>query len=244
MFEGIYRKPRLKTNQFLAEHAHLFIGKVINVSGADDLDKNVSLKDYYFGNYNNGVPYKTYFTQASEYWISNYPNDRTNLNPQKDNLIYLDLESELDKSLIEKFDVVFCHTVFEHIFDIFTAFRNLCYLSSDIVIFVVPQCQKVHDYTQGYKDYWRFTPFSVEKLFDQNGMKPLFRKTTTGLSSSLYLYYIASKQPHKWEGVFPELSPVESYLNWKNDGSTCTPLSFLHLKIEVLIRKIIKKLAK
>mgnify|MGYP006431503015 FL=1 len=243
MFEGIFRQPRLQTNQFLKEHAHLFEGKVINVSGSDDLDKSVSFFEYYFGNYDSGIPYKNYFIGASEYWISNYPNDNTPLDVEKDKLIYLDLEDSLDTDLKEKFDVVFCHTVFEHIFDIFTAFENLCNLSNDIVIFIVPQCQKVHDYNRGYKDYWRFTPFSIEKLFEQNGMKPLVRKTTTGLSSSLYLYYVASKKPKKWENMFSDLSSIESYLNWRNDGSTSTFLSFFHLKIEMLIRKIVKKLS-
>lgn len=242
MFEGIFRKPRLETNQFLKAHAHLFEGKMINISGADDLDKDVSLKEYYLGNYDGGTPYKEYFSTATEYWISNYPGDETILDQGKDQLIYLDLEKPLDSNLVSQFDVVFCHTVFEHIFDIFLAFQNLCSLSKDIVIFIVPQCQKIHDYQRGYQDYWRFTPFSIEKMFEKNGMKPLVRKTTTGLSSSLYLYYIASKQPEKWKNVFPEITPIENYLNWKNDGSTCAFLSFLHLKIEVLLRKVLRKI--
>jgi hypothetical protein len=111
-------------------------------------------------------------------------------------------------------------------------------LSKDIVIFVVPQFQKIHDYKRGYKDYWRFTPFSVDKLFNRNGLSVLYRKTTYGFSESMYLFYIASKKPDKWKKHFPELLEVEDYLNSKNDGTSLTIFSHIVIKLDTLIRKI------
>jgi len=54
-----FRIPRIWSNSELRKFAHLFTGKVINVSAWKDLDKE-------------GNRYKNYFINASEYWISNY----------------------------------------------------------------------------------------------------------------------------------------------------------------------------
>lgn len=239
-FEGIFRRPRLKSNRFIKKYAPLFSGRVLNLSGADDFDKNVSIPEYFLGNYDGGTRYSDYFSNCSEYWISNHPSDQTQLDKLKPNLIYIDLEVDLPAEWVGFFDVVFCHTVFEHIFDVFSAFENMCALSKDLVIFIVPQVQRIHDYQRGYKDYWRFTPFAVDRLFENQGMTVLARSTTSGFSESQYLCYIASKSPDRWAHQFASVSSVEDYLNWRNDGATCTFLSFVQIGVENLIRRALR----
>lgn len=70
--------------------------------------------------------------------------------------------------LKQKFDVVFTHTVLEHIFNIFIAIKNLCMLSRDVIITVIPFIQPVHicnSKTNSCFDYWRFTPYCLDALF-------------------------------------------------------------------------------
>ena len=64
----------------------------------------------------------------------------------------MDLAVPLPVELENQFDVVFNHTTLEHIFDIFTAFQNLCRLTKDILIIVVPFLQEQHE---NFGDYWR-----------------------------------------------------------------------------------------
>jgi len=235
--EGIFRKPRLRTNKILKRFSYLFEGDVINVSASSDSDKNCGIIDYYFGDYDNGQRYKDYFFNAKNYTISNYLKDKTQYQINE-NMIYIDLEEDLPKELEGKFDVVYNHTVFEHIFDIFKAFKNLCKLSSDVVIFIVPQFQRIHDYNRGYEDYWRFTPFSVDKMFKSNGFQVLYRETTFGFSESMYLFYIASRKPDKWIGKFPKIKNLKDYITKKNDGINYFLYSRLIINIDFLIRKI------
>ena len=153
-------------------------------------------------------------------------------------MLYIDLEKDIPEEICGKYDVVFNHTVLEHIFDVFTAFKNLCSISKDVVIFIVPQFQQIHDYERGYKDYWRFTPFSVDRLFQKNGFTILYRKTTYGFSESMYLFYIASKQPEKWKEKFGPILSAEAYINSSNNGSSFTLISKYLLYAEALFRKI------
>lgn len=236
--EGVFRTPRLKTNKILKRFSHLFNGEIINVSGSSDNDKNSSFKDYYFGNYDAGDRYKDYFVNANSYTVSNYPLDKTEYSLDKTNMVFLDLEEKIPNEYINKYDVVYNHTVFEHIFDIFTAFKNLCSMSNDIVIFIVPQSQQIHDYARGYKDYWRFTPFAVDKLFEQNGFTVLYRETTVGFSESMYLFYIASKKPKKWIDKFIKVEKVEDYLTRNNDGLNYTLISKYILLFDRIVRRI------
>jgi hypothetical protein len=237
--EGVFRKPRLRTNEILRKFAHLFDGSVVNVSASNDSDKNCSLFEYYCGDYDSGSRYKSYFSRASSYYITNYPNDETPLQIRDNEIIYLDLESDLDDELKHRFDVVFNHTVLEHVFDVFSAFRNLCLMSRDIVIVVVPQCQQIHDFERGYTDYWRFTPFSVDKLFTTNGFAVLYRETTYGFSESQYLFYIASRNPEKWAGDFPSLLDLDQYITRRNNGSFNTTYSLVIRIIDSYIRQAI-----
>lgn len=238
MYEGAFRRPRIKTNLILKRYAHLFSGAVINVSGSNDSDKHSSMRDYYFGDFDSGERYKDYFSSASSYLVSNYPGDETENNLPPNEQVMIDLEEELSEELVGQFDVVFNHTVLEHVFDVFRAFENLCLLSKDIVILVVPQAQKIHDYGRGYADYWRLTPFSVERLFERHGFTVLHREATSGFSESIYLFYIATKNPDKWHAQFDPPPPsVVRFLSPSNDGSKMTLFSFWWVKADHLLRR-------
>lgn len=239
-YEGVFRRPRLKTNVMLSKFSSLFFGSVLNVSGSNDSDKSCSLYNYYFSDYDSGKRYKDYFSAASSYLVSNYPNDETVIDIPQDEQFMLDLEADLPGEYIEQFDVVFNHTVLEHVFDIFKAFENLCALSRDVVILVVPQAQKIHDYGRGYADYWRMTPFAVERLFDKYGFTILHRDATGGFSESIYLFYIASKKPERWRNHFDEVCSIEEFLTPKNDGTKMTLFSHWHVRFDQLVRRFLE----
>ena len=181
--ERKFRSARIWSNKILGEIAPLFDGDIINVSGWQDSDKR-------------GRFYKDYFTNASSYTISNYSGDMGYQNKERE--ILLDLEKELDKSLLSKFDVVLSHTVLEHIFEVEKAFHNLCLMSRDIVIVVVPFLQEMH-YTDDYKDYWRFTPFALRAMFQKNSMKLIFIEANDEKNKSIYVLAVGSKDPLKWK---------------------------------------------
>lgn len=243
--EGVMRKPRLWSNKELKKIAHLFTGMIINVSGAQDSDKEVKsyfkyllTKDVDCGN-----KYQQYFVNATKYYISNYYEDNRRGHLQNDaedtKKIYINLDEPIRDELKGKFDVVFNHTVLEHVFDIFTAFKNLCMMSKDIVIIIIPSVQMVHDYNGAYKDYWRFTPFAIDELFKKNGMKVLYRSSNKPISGSVYYFYVASKSPEKWIGtsIFSEKKANTPM----NLGNSIYSFAQLHLRAEILLRTIASK---
>jgi len=179
------RVPRIWSNKVLKKHAKLFSGSIVNVSGWKDLDKQ-------------GKRYRDYFKNANKYSISNYETDARGFQGDLENEFFLDLEKELPKKLKAKFDVVFNHTTLEHIFHINKAFSNLCEMSKDIVILVVPFMQEQH---AEYGDYWRFTPMTIKRLFESNNMRTIYMDYNDQSSSSIYLYAIGSKNPKKWISI-------------------------------------------
>ncbi|MFX0205933.1 MAG: hypothetical protein ACFFDT_08090, partial [Candidatus Hodarchaeota archaeon] len=233
LFEGIFRRPRLWSNIELRKFAPIFNGDVINVSGAQDSDKEINnLYKYFFTRaYDVGNRYEDYFVNANNYFISNYEKDDYRghgvLVNKSGKYINLDLNEKLPEALLQRFDVVFSHTVLEHVFDIFQAFKNLCMMSKDIVIVVVPFIQRVHDYRRVYKDYWRLTPFAVDELFKRNGFTVLYRSSNRQFSSSIYYFYIATRKPEKWENR-PEFSK-SCPLNKMNLGQHVFIFSYLQL---------------
>lgn len=182
-----FRIPRIWSNKELKKFSHLFEGNIVNVSGRKDEDKEGSF-------------YKKYFPNANNYFITNYEEQKELITKGS---IFLNLESKnIDKKLIGKFDVVFCHTVIEHIFDIFTSFKNLCSLSKDIIIIVVPYMQQIHG--TGYYDYWRFTPYTIKRLFEMNRFGLLYCSSNGSDYSSIYLFCIGTKNKKKWLSKIPE----------------------------------------
>lgn len=73
----------------------------------------------------------------------------------------------------ERFDVVICEQVIEHVVDPFGAARNLRELSNPggHVIVSTPFLIRVHELPMfGMKDYWRFTPRGLRTLLESAGL--------------------------------------------------------------------------
>ncbi len=183
----IYRLVRKWSNNELKKVAGVMTGDVINISGWKDMDKE-------------GNIYRTYFSNASSYTISNYYGERglTGINGE----IFLDLTVPLSPEYHNQYDVVFNHTTLEHIFEVEIAFSNLCLLSRDIVILVLPFLQPTH-VTPSFDDYWRFTPQGVRSLFINNGFDVIYENASNYYYSAVYLFFIASCKSEKWIECLP-----------------------------------------
>jgi hypothetical protein len=177
-----FRLARVWSNKELKKFSHLFTGDIVNVSAWKDKDKQ-------------GLTYKDYFINANKYFITNY-NDVKGVQSLP-NEIFLDLEDDLPRNLHKRFDVVFSHTVLEHVFDFKKAFDNLCFLTKDIVIIVIPFSHVNH----GGKipDYWRFTPQSITKMFINNGFDVIYSSSNRNFNSAIYLFFIATRDVSKWK---------------------------------------------
>lgn len=176
-----FRLPRVWSNRELSRFASRFDGSVVNVSAWRDEDKE-------------GRHYRDYFSGAREYYVSNYVSNARGLQGDIENEFFLDLTEPLPSEQ-RTFDVVFNHTVLEHIFEVDQAFANLCALSKDVVIVVVPFLQEEH---ADYGDFWRFTPQSLGRLFDKNGFELLYLNYNDDRNASIYVFAIGSKHPERW----------------------------------------------
>jgi hypothetical protein len=174
--------PRLWSNEELRRIAPLFTGDILNVSAWKDGDRE-------------GGHYKDYFSSASSYTISNW---RSSHGYQgNDSEIIINLEESIPEVYNRKFDAVFNHTTLEHIFDVFRAFNNLCELSRDVVIVVVPFMQFLH-WKEGYLDYWRFTPYALRALFERSGLRCVYESVFDRPNHSVYVLSVGSRHPEKW----------------------------------------------
>ena len=63
----------------------------------------------------------------------------------------LNLEEELPKNLVNKYDVAFTHTVMEHIFDVHKAFSNICKISRNTLIRWIKQGCKLNGEMIAYR---------------------------------------------------------------------------------------------
>ena len=195
-----FRLPRIWSNEVLREIAPLFSGKVINVSGWDDRDKE-------------GRQYRNYFPNASDYYISNFAGERGIADAANVTDFNIDLSTPISKKLEGQFDIVFNHTTLEHIFEVDIAFQNLCRLSKDIVIVVVPFAQEIH-FNSSYGDYWRFTPMGLRKLYEKNGLEVVFEAANHHVNAGIYLLFIGSKYPDNWRSKMIEWQPIEELGKW------------------------------
>ena len=216
-----YRLPRVWSNRELRKIAPLCTGRVINVSGWEDRDKE-------------GGFYRDYFVNAQEYTVSNYDGYRgfQGLNGE----VQLDLSSPLPVELKKNFDVVFNHTTLEHIFDVNTAIHNLCDLSTDLVIVVVPVAQPQHE-SESWKDYWRFTPTCIREYFHREGMTVLYEAVNRNLNSGIYLLTVATHIPDKWKDKFTEVEAISDAARELGRGAT----SYLFDSIRRVIRRLSPK---
>ncbi len=152
-----------------------------------------------------GGKYKNYFSKASGYYYTNYTGTRGY--QQQENEYLVDLTKDLPKELYQRFDVVFNHTTLEHIFDIRKAFENLCNMTKDVSIVVVPFSQVQHE-TESYKDYWRFTPSCMREMFRENGLEVIYEAESKDKKAAIYLLFVASRNPRKWKEQMPKLEPI------------------------------------
>lgn len=175
---GKFRTPRIWSNKQLRMLAPFFAGAVINVSGADDDDKE-------------GEKYQSYFKAASSYSISNWSTEFRGYKG-RDGEILLDLESpEISHSLVGQFSTAFCHTTLEHVFNVRQAVKTLCSIATDHVVVVVPFAQVEHG-PPNFGDFWRFSPMGLSRLFEEEGWRTSYLAGNLHLNSAIYLFYIAS----------------------------------------------------
>ncbi len=173
-------RPRNWSNVELAAVAREFSGAVINVSGWLDEDKI-------------GKHYRDYFTQASEYCISNFCGEHGATGRPEE--IFIDLEGDIPDALRRRFQVAFNHTVLEHVYDIHRAVANICALSDDTVILVTPFLQQVHYADGSYGDYWRPTPMCLEKMLAENGFQVVYQAANDNPWHIVYVLTIAMRDP-------------------------------------------------
>ncbi len=190
MFKKV--NPRSWSNIELRKFGKFFKGEIINVSGWADKDKE--------GNF-----YRDYFPNATNYYVSNYGKDKERgVNQYVKTDFILDLEKDLPEDMIERFDVVFNHTVLEHVSDPLKVFKNLSLMTKDILILVVPFKQKLHFSPGNYGDYYRFSPMAMRNMYKNNGFDVLYESYTPPPAIDVYLFYIGTKDKGKWKGVLDE----------------------------------------
>ena len=190
------RNARKWSNQELRKLAHGFTGDVINVSAWRDQDKE--------GHY-----YREYFPNAGSYTISNYEGWRGVMDQEADGLV-IDLTKDLPQKLQGAFDVVLNHTTLEHVYQIEKAFENLCSMSRDIVIIVVPFVQELHG-PDGL-DFWRFSPFSLRRLYQDNGFSVIYESAGPPNDRTTYLFFVASREPGRWRAILNSASNDDAWL--------------------------------
>jgi hypothetical protein len=185
MKSRIHRVPRIWSNIELQKFGYLFTGDIVNVSAWTDVDKN-------------GSHYSKYFPNKSSYTITNYSAEKRGFQGFPGE-IFLDLEKDLPEDLLHKFDVVFNHTTLEHVYDFKKAFRNLCNMSKDVLIIVVPFVQQMHG---NYGDFWRFSPESIDRMITEEGLTTAYLSFNNNKFSSVYVFAIAVRNKTKWRDTF------------------------------------------
>lgn len=182
----VYVRPREFSNAILKYYGHLFTESVVNVSGWRD------------GDFEGGT-YASYFPNAKSYHISNAPTKMKGVG-SIENEIEIDLSKPIPETLKKKYGVVFNHTTIEHIFDIDTAIKNLCDLSTDVVIMVAPTLQHIH-YNKGYGDYNRLTPMGIVKYLEKNGLETIVLQSNEQQFSPIFCFALAVHKDSKYKGM-------------------------------------------
>lgn len=195
-----FRLARQWSNKELRKIAPLFTGDIVNVSAGENIDKE-------------GCTYDQYFNNKSGYALTNYAPGAFRGFAGRQNEYLVDLSQELPTELEGRFDVALNHTVLEHVFDVPKAFRNLCRLSKDVVIVVVPFAQVQHD-TEGYEDYWRLCPAGLRYLFQENGLEVIYEACNDDENAAIYLFFVGSRQPERWRDKMPAYQPITNAGNW------------------------------
>lgn len=201
-----YRMARIArhwSNRELLRFSTLLRGDIVNVSGWEDKDKQ-------------GGRYRNYFPLATSYSITNYGGARGSSSGSDE--IELDLELPPHESLINAFDVVFNHTVLEHVYDVRAAVKTLCALSRDVVILVVPFVQEQH-YTESYGDFWRFTPMVLKRMMSENGFTTFYLSWNHHRYAATYIFALAARDPSKHTDLIDALEPGSRRLLHRHPGA-------------------------
>jgi len=182
--------PRRSTNRVLRTYLPAFGGEVINVSGWEDSDKEGSF-------------YREYFGPHTRYVVSNIEGETgmPETAPDGVELVYVDLDQPLPAALHAEFDVVFSHTVAEHVFDPHRTFETMVALTRDVVACVVPFSQGVH-YTASYGDYVRLTPLFLKRFFEERDFTVLLCWSNDQPFLPVYTVFIASREPSRYTSLF------------------------------------------
>jgi hypothetical protein len=223
--ERRFRLARIWSNDELRDLAPSFDGHVVNVSGWDDRDKE-------------GDRYRSYFTRATAYSLTNFSGTRGLTGSEGEH--YLDLAGDVPAELAGRFDVVFNHTTLEHIFDIRRAFANLCRLSRDVVIVVVPFAQQQHE-TESFGDYWRFTPSCLRRLYEENDLTVVYESESPHADAASYLLFVGARQPERWIDRLPPLRPIREAGSWIGRGRLRTLADALGF---VALARLVRRAAK
>ncbi len=187
---------RYWSNDILRELGPNFKGRIINVSAWRDEDRE-------------GNRYRDYFPNAASYEISNHPGDKKRGSNESTDL-EIDITAPLPRELEKNWEVCFHHTVLEHVPDPFIAFENICKMSADAVISVVPFRQKFHFEPGNYLDFWRFTPAAMRRLYELNGLEVVYESFSPNKSKDVYLFYVGSRHPGQWDDIAMRLPDLES----------------------------------
>lgn len=189
--DRVSRAARVWSNAELRRFAPRMGGDVVNVSGWRDEDKE-------------GGRYRDYFASAESYTITNFKGEMRGVQGTPGE-VFLDLEQPLPAELERRFDVVFNHTTLEHIYECRIAFANLCAMSRDLVVVVVPFLQPYHAV---YGDFWRFSPLTVQRMFEENGMAPVYLSFNDQPLTSVYIFAAGARDASKWSEAFASGSPT------------------------------------
>jgi hypothetical protein len=222
-----FTAARRWSNSELRIIAPIFNGKVVNVSAGDDDDKE-------------GRKYADYFYNASSYELTNYGAGTFRGYQERPNEHLLDLTDEVPQHLTAKYDVALNHTTLEHIFDVRKAFHNLCELSRDIVIVIVPFAQVQHE-ASSYLDYWRFTPTCLRELFRENGMSVVYESESNTLYSSVYILMIGAREPERWLNILPTFVPLSKSANWIGQHRLISQLAAYSSRLWIRGRQLWRK---
>jgi hypothetical protein len=193
---------------------------VINISGWKDEDKE-------------GDFYKNYFLNAKIYHISNFPNDHAK-GIMDINDIKIDLSKKIDISLHNKYNIVFNHTVLEHVEDPVFAFSEMSNLTNDLMITVIPWVQQLHFIENQFGDFYRFSPMLMRKLYLDNGFTILYENFMPNFANECYLIYVGTKKINNHKSFPQNLKPI-SYLNGKVGH-----MGFFNTVLNIFLRLIYK----
>ncbi|MFH0958053.1 MAG: hypothetical protein V1897_05040, partial [Pseudomonadota bacterium] len=180
--------PRHWSNREILKYGNIYKGDVVNISAWKDGDKE-------------GGRYRDYFPNAKSYTVTNFGSEMESSGYENEK--ELDLSRPYSRDL-GKYDLVFSHTVLEHVFQADVAIDNLCRLSRDTIMTVVPFIQVLHWRGNAYRDYWRYSPFALQEIFEKRGFKTLYLSWNDDTPlMNVYLFHIASCRPDAYKDIFP-----------------------------------------